>query len=196
MKIDRVSIDSLVSDPRNARVHSPRNLETIRKSVAQFGQRRPIVARRDSRVVIAGNGLLQAMQQLGNTHVDVMWVDDDDQQAAAYALADNRAGELAAWDYDMLRQLAEDAGSALVGWTPEELAALAPSDIKANLKAKEKMGGVSKDEDRAKPASLMLLPDAIQALQGAIERAINRGAMSTSEAVLAICKEFGNARRR
>lgn len=38
MQIERVSVDSLVFDPVNARKHSKRNLDAIKGSLAKFGQ--------------------------------------------------------------------------------------------------------------------------------------------------------------
>jgi hypothetical protein len=38
--------------------------------------------------------LIAAAQQLGWTHIAVVWVDDDDITATAFALADNRTGDL------------------------------------------------------------------------------------------------------
>jgi hypothetical protein len=51
-----VSCDSLILDPANARKHGESNLEAIKASLATYGQRKPIVARRETRTVIAGNG--------------------------------------------------------------------------------------------------------------------------------------------
>lgn len=201
MKTKTEKLDSLVADPNNARVHGPRNLAAIKDSVSRFGQRRPLVAQTGSRVVIAGNGLMEALRQLGRTTAEVLWVDDDPATAAAFALADNRAAELAAWDYDALRLSAEQAGDKLVGWTPEELAGLlAVAETKALIGANyDKVGSKPAAEKRPQPVALLLMPDAIGAVQGAIERVIQSGAaMSASAALVHICERFsdGKARRR
>jgi len=93
-------IGSLREDPRNARRHDKRNLEAIGKSLSEFGQRKPLVALADG-TVIAGNGTLAAARALGWTEVAVATFEDE-AKARAYAVADNRAGELAAWNDDLL----------------------------------------------------------------------------------------------
>ncbi len=132
LEVEVVPIGALTLDPRNARKHGRRNLEAIKGSLQQFGQRRPLVVRQDLQV-IAGNGTLVAMRDLGFTEVAVTRVPADwtDDQVRAYALADNRTAELAEWDdavlADMLAEL--DAG----GWDLNSigfdgLAEIAPGD--------------------------------------------------------------------
>ena len=103
MNIETRSIDSLRSDPRNARKHGKKNLATIRASLQQFGQRRAAVIRSDG-TVLAGNGMLEAARSMGWTELSVTVVPDEwsDEEARAYALADNRTGELAEWDVAVL----------------------------------------------------------------------------------------------
>jgi hypothetical protein len=93
-------IASLREDPQNARKHDKRNLDAIAKSLTEFGQRKPVVALTDG-TVIAGNGTLAAARSLGWTDIAVATFEDE-QKAKAYAVADNRAGELATWDDDLL----------------------------------------------------------------------------------------------
>jgi len=97
-----VSVSTLTLDPDNARLHNDNNLDAIKKSLARFGQRKPVVVRRSDRVVIAGNGTLTAALALGWTEVAAVLVDDDSVTSKAYALADNRTAELATWDDDNL----------------------------------------------------------------------------------------------
>jgi DNA modification methylase len=103
MKIETRTIADLRPDSRNARKHGKRNLATIRASLEQFGQQRAAVIRSDG-TVLAGNGMLEAARELGWTDLAVTVVPDgwSDEQARAYALADNRTGELAEWDVAVL----------------------------------------------------------------------------------------------
>lgn len=87
------------------------NVEAVRRSLEAFGQRKPIVARRSDRVVIAGNHTLQAAQALGWVEVAVVWVDDDDTTSKAFALADNRTAELGDYDEAALAELIGQVGS-------------------------------------------------------------------------------------
>ncbi|MCA9729967.1 MAG: ParB N-terminal domain-containing protein, partial [Candidatus Eisenbacteria bacterium] len=54
MKIIKVKVAELTLDPKNARRHTPRNLEAITASLREFGQQKPIVIDGNN-VVKAGN---------------------------------------------------------------------------------------------------------------------------------------------
>ena len=99
-----VAIDTVAEDPNNARLHGELNTEAIKRSLATFGQRIPLVVRESTMQVSAGNGRLKAMHELGWKHVAVLKCDDDEITARAFALADNRTGELAEWDYLTLNE--------------------------------------------------------------------------------------------
>jgi ParB-like chromosome segregation protein Spo0J len=97
-KVETVPLDQLTPDPGNARVHGSDNLAAIKASLERFGQVRPLLTTR-SGTVLAGNGTLAAMQALGWTEARILrlpW--DDPDRCRAYAIADNRTAELAAWD--------------------------------------------------------------------------------------------------
>ena len=81
------------------------DVDAVARSYARFGQRKPLVARRSDMQVIAGNHQLQAAQRLGWTHLAVVWTDDDDLTAKAFALADNRTSELGFNDDELLGDL-------------------------------------------------------------------------------------------
>ena len=55
LKVETVALAKLALDPRNARRHPERNLESIKASLARFGQQKPIVVDADG-VTVAGNG--------------------------------------------------------------------------------------------------------------------------------------------
>jgi len=119
-------IASLVPDPRNARLHDKRNLAEIARSYSEHGQLKPIVVQRSTRIVVAGNGQLEAAKMLGWRKIAVLFVDQNDSQAKQYALRDNRTAELAHWDIDALtsafNELAGDGVTLTeLGWTELEL---------------------------------------------------------------------------
>ena len=93
---EMVLVSSLHEDPANVRRHPARNLATIVASLKRFGQQKPIVVDRDG-VVVAGNGLLQAANQLGMDRVWVRRTELLGSERTAYAIADNRTAELAEW---------------------------------------------------------------------------------------------------
>lgn len=137
-----VPIGSLTPDPANANTHPPKNLDVIRNSYGLYGQQKPIVVA-DSGVVIAGNGAWYVLQRpipvfddhgnvIGHelwTHVAASRSDLTPGQQVGYAVTDNRSGELAEWDLDVLAShlggLSQDGVDlAGLGWDDDDMAAL------------------------------------------------------------------------
>lgn len=89
------------------------NVEAVARSYAMFGQRKPIVARRegDGGIVTAGNHQLEAARSLGWEEIAVVWVDDDDLTARAFALADNHSSDLGTYDDDLLAAMIADVAA-------------------------------------------------------------------------------------
>jgi len=103
MKIETLQIKELTPDPANARQHDEKNLKAIQGSLNQFGQRKPIVIT-EAGVIVAGNGTVEAAKRLGWLKIDAVRVPGDwtPEQTKAFALADNRTAELAAWNTETL----------------------------------------------------------------------------------------------
>ena len=107
-----VPLDDLVHLDGNPRRG---DVDAVARSYETFGQRKPIVARRlpdGTGEVIAGNHQLAAARKLGWSHVAVVWTDDDDATARAFALADNRTAELGSYDDEALVAMIRDVHEA------------------------------------------------------------------------------------
>lgn len=126
-----VPVADLRPAERNARLHAlDRDIPVLMNSLRRFGQRKPLVARSSTREVLAGNGTLMAARQLGWAYVAVAWFDGTDEEAQAYALADNRTAELSQWDLEELSAQLADITSrdaalpAALGWSEQDLSPL------------------------------------------------------------------------
>lgn len=119
LKALELDIASLNIDPANARRRDDEAIEQLMSSLTRFGQRRPLVVRRDGMTVEAGNGRLEAARRLGWTRIAAVVTDDDAATAAAYSLADNKTGDLASWDNatlaSQLDALFDEGPSAVLG---------------------------------------------------------------------------------
>ena len=74
----------------------------VKESIRQFGFKVPIVID-SNRVIVCGHTRLLAAKSLGLTEVPCIMADDlTDDQIKAFRLADNKVGEFAEWDMDML----------------------------------------------------------------------------------------------
>jgi ParB-like chromosome segregation protein Spo0J len=122
-------VEELVTHPDNPRRG---DIQTIATSLREFGQLKPVIAKeRDGRLTIfAGNHTYRAArEELGWTHVAVSepaYLGDD--EAEAYLLMDNRAADLATYDYGELTAILgerEQAGTlGRTGFDADELAQL------------------------------------------------------------------------
>lgn len=101
-------------------------VEAVAASISEFGWRSPIVVDCDH-VIIAGHTRYKAAQSLGLDKVPVHVANNlTPEQVQAYRIADNKTGELAEWNYDLLpleiKELQEaDFDLSLLGFDPDEL---------------------------------------------------------------------------
>ncbi len=103
-----VGIDTLVPLDGNARRG---DVPAVAESLARFGQRKPIVVRRSTSEIVAGNHTWLAARSLGWTHVAAVVLDIDEDDARSFALADNRTGDLAYYDEGLLIEALSGLGS-------------------------------------------------------------------------------------
>ena len=87
---------------KNARVHSPEQIEKLRASLRAYGFVRPILINGEG-MVLAGHGILEAAKAEGLTEAPCVPVEHlSSKEARAYILADNRLAELSAWDQELV----------------------------------------------------------------------------------------------
>lgn len=83
-------------------------VQYVASSIKEFGWKQPIVIDKDG-VIIAGHTRYKAAKELGLEKVPVITADDlTEEQVKAYRLADNKTGEFAQWDMDLLNQELND----------------------------------------------------------------------------------------
>lgn len=153
--------------------YNPRNndgaVQAVAESIEQFGFKVPIIIDREG-VIIAGHTRKKAADSLGLASVPCIVADDlTPEQIKAFRLTDNKTGELAEWDFDLLeKELAEltafDVDMSLFGFdenvfdmfideTPNEIQ-LPREDVGTAIKRKSlKYGSVTiymSDEEAAR----------------------------------------------
>lgn len=128
MKADtKCDIADLQLDQNNIRVRPEAAKAAIRNSLEQFGAARSVVMDGEG-IIRAGNGTVEAAQAAGVTKARIVEASPDElivvhrpdltgEKATAYAIADNRTGELAEWDIDGLDAQLE----ALTEYEPSDL---------------------------------------------------------------------------
>lgn len=95
-------ISLLTAYERNARTHSPKQIQQIANSITQFGFTNPVLIDGKNRIV-AGHGRVAAAKQLGLSEVPTIAIEHlSDEQMRAYMLADNKIAANAGWDHEIL----------------------------------------------------------------------------------------------
>lgn len=118
---------------KNARTHSPEQIDKIAASIVEFGFNNPILVD-EADGIVAGHGRLLALEKLGWTECPVIALTHmTREQRRAYVIADNQLATLAGWDQEMLAsELAdlEDEGFdlSLIGFSDKELEELLGED--------------------------------------------------------------------
>lgn len=107
MQVLDLNINDLKMYERNPRKND-KAVQYVAESIREFGFKVPIVVDADN-VIIAGHTRLKAARYLGLDAVPCVVADDlTEEQVKAFRLADNKLGEIAEWDFDLLdAELAE-----------------------------------------------------------------------------------------
>jgi DNA modification methylase len=101
-KVTFLAISDLATNPRNARTHSPRQIQEIARSIERFGFNNPVLIDERNQI-IAGHGRVQAAKLLGRERVPTLRIGHlSDQDKRAFIIADNRLAEKAGWDPEIL----------------------------------------------------------------------------------------------
>ena len=137
IQIEQVPIEELHPDPANPRRISDQELETLTRSIREFGLIDPIIARREDKTVIGGHQRLLAARRLGYKTVPVVFVDLTIEQARLLNIALNKIS--GSFDQELLARLLSelnlvpDVDLTLSGFDEDELKKLLKS-----LDAREK----------------------------------------------------------
>ena len=137
---------------RNPRKNDLAVADVVR-SIEQFGFGAPIVARRATGEIIAGHTRLKAALRLKLDRVPVRYLDVSEEDAHRLALADNKLGEIAAWDDLELGELLDELG-VVPGFEQSDLDRLLAS------------GDVTEDEAPEPPAEPVTKPGDVWTLGG------------------------------
>ena len=101
MQIIEKSITEITPYEKNPRKNDEA-VEYVANSIKEFGFKVPIVIDKNG-VIVAGHTRYKAAQKLGLEKLPCVIADDlTEEQVKAFRLADNKVGELAEWDFDLL----------------------------------------------------------------------------------------------
>lgn len=103
MKIEKIDINKIKPYEKNAKIHTPEQIEQIKKSIQEFGMNDPIAVWGKDNLIVEGHGRLEALKQLGYTEVECIRLDHlTDEERRAYTLAHNKLTMNTDFDIDIL----------------------------------------------------------------------------------------------
>ena len=171
LAVDIDTLDYLEGNPRIG------NVEAIMASYSEFGQVKPIVAKKNedgTATVIAGNHQLEAAVDLGWEQIAVIFLDADDKKAIAFALADNRTMELGYTEpellTDMLLEISEYYPDLLdgLGWDEFELASMESDMIIEQARMDNSEEEIP--QTREQIAEQKVYDDAVDSIKGMVQK--------------------------
>jgi hypothetical protein len=126
MNITTKNLSDLHAPARNVRRHTDKQIGEYVRSLKMFGQVRPIVCD-ESGEIIVGNGLYQAMFQMGAESCECYVITGlSDAQKKKLMLADNRVYELGITDTDAFQEIIKELEGDIdvPGWDESLLAVM------------------------------------------------------------------------
>ncbi len=101
MNIKIVAIEHIKPYEKNPRKNDAA-VDKVAASIKEFGFKQPIVVDKNG-IIIVGHARYKAAKKLGMTEVPVLYAEElTEEQVKAYRLADNKTGEFAEWDLELL----------------------------------------------------------------------------------------------
>lgn len=141
LNIEKVDLNELISPDFNPRQITKAELEKLKNSINEFGYIEPIIVNRQNNHIIGGNQRARALKELGETKIDVIYVDmKDSEQEKMLSIALNKIG--GEWDEDKLSEIfkelkVEGVDLDLTGFTDVELEEFIDDDLEFDLVVEE-----------------------------------------------------------
>lgn len=103
IKVKQILLSKLQPYADNPRINE-RAVDYVAKSIQDYGFKVPLVVDKDL-VIICGHTRYEAAKQLGIDKVPCVVAEDlNEEQVAAYRLADNKVAEFSSWDFEKLQE--------------------------------------------------------------------------------------------
>jgi len=95
-------ISDLTMNAKNPRVNDAA-AEKLIPGIEKYGFINPVIVNKDN-LIIAGHTRIKALKKMGKTTVPAIFVDMDETTAKGFSIWDNKSGEFATWDDELLKE--------------------------------------------------------------------------------------------
>lgn len=167
MKVTTMKLSDLKKPEKNVRIHTEQQMKEFERSVTMFGQIRPIVVDEDN-VILAGNGLYDALAAMGKDTVDVYKYDNlTGNQKKKLMIADNKIFSLGMENLDTLNSFLEELqGDLDIPGFDEEILKQMVSEAEDITSKLSEYGTLDEDEIRSIKEAAEKRDQQMQASQG------------------------------
>lgn len=138
--VKMVDLVSIKDFDRNAKIHTEEQVDSIVRSIAEFGFRDPIAIDSDG-VLVEGHGRVLAMRKMGRTQIPALVFSDMTyDQVSAYRIAHNQLTLSTGFNLDLLGAEISDLQSSgfaldVLGFSGSELDFMLPEEVKEYVPA-------------------------------------------------------------
>ena len=102
MKLEEIDINLIVPYKNNPREIPIESVKKVADSIKEFGNNQPIVVDNEN-IIVVGHTRWKALKQLGRSKAYIVKKDFTQNEAMAYRIMDNRSGEGAKWEKELLK---------------------------------------------------------------------------------------------
>ena len=137
MQIVNKNIDELIPYEKNPRKNDEA-VKYVARSIEEFGFKVPMVIDSNN-VIVCGHTRYKAAKELGMTELPCIIADDlTEEQIKAFRLADNKVGEIADWDFELLNEEMQELGIDMSDFGFIELTDIDADEFFDDAETKEK----------------------------------------------------------
>ena len=109
MKIEKIKLSELKPYKNNAKLHTEKQIEQIKRSIEEFGNNDPIAIWGKENIIVEGHGRYLALKELGYDEAEVIRLDHlTDEERRAYTLVHNKLTMNTDFDDSILNLELED----------------------------------------------------------------------------------------
>lgn len=106
METIKIAIDQITPYEKNAKQHTPDQIEQIKTSIQRFGLTRPLGVWGDKNTLVYGHGTFRALVELGWKEIPCVRLDHlSDEERRAYTLVDNQVTLNTSWEEELLKDV-------------------------------------------------------------------------------------------
>jgi ParB-like chromosome segregation protein Spo0J len=158
LKIEYVSIKSLIPYELNNRIHADRQVDRIANSISEYGFNQPIIID-EKNIILVGHGRWMAAKKLGLDNVPVFKKTDlSEAQKKAYRIVDNKTSSDGSYDFKNLELDLQALDEMEYDFEPFGLSELLPEPYEADQDEDEAEVPVELDPLKSSVSITLIVP--------------------------------------